>query len=76
VAGWTERRSPPKAGWTASTYSTSDPDLSADDVALGYKNLLEAERGSATSSRPSSCDRLVVDAKTGRPSAPDVRYPE
>jgi hypothetical protein len=25
--------------------STSDPDLSADDVALGYKNLLEAERG-------------------------------
>jgi transposase len=25
--------------------STSDPDLSAVDVALGYKNLLEAERG-------------------------------
>ncbi len=25
--------------------STSDPDLSAQDVALGYKNLLEAERG-------------------------------
>jgi len=25
--------------------STSDPDLSAGDVALGYKNLLEAERG-------------------------------
>ena len=25
--------------------STSDPDLSAKDVALGYKNLLEAERG-------------------------------
>ncbi len=25
--------------------STSDPDLSAEDVALGYKNLLEAERG-------------------------------
>jgi transposase len=25
--------------------STSDPDLSAADVALGYKNLLEAERG-------------------------------
>ena len=24
--------------------STSDPDLSAEDVALGYKNLLEAER--------------------------------
>jgi hypothetical protein len=24
---------------------TSDPDLSAEDVALGYKNLLEAERG-------------------------------
>jgi transposase len=25
--------------------STSDPDLSGEDVALGYKNLLEAERG-------------------------------
>jgi hypothetical protein len=25
--------------------STSDPDLSAEDVALGYKSLLEAERG-------------------------------
>src|SRR6266498_1936512 len=25
--------------------ATSDPDLSAEDVALGYKNLLEAERG-------------------------------
>jgi hypothetical protein len=25
--------------------STSDPDLTAQDVALGYKNLLEAERG-------------------------------
>jgi transposase len=25
--------------------ATSDPDLSAGDVALGYKNLLEAERG-------------------------------
>src|SRR5919204_50745 len=25
--------------------STSDPDVSAEDVALGYKNLLEAERG-------------------------------
>jgi transposase len=25
--------------------STSDPNLSAEDVALGYKNLLEAERG-------------------------------
>jgi hypothetical protein len=25
--------------------STSDPDLAAEDVALGYKNLLEAERG-------------------------------
>ena len=25
--------------------STSDPDLSAEDVALGYKNLLEATRG-------------------------------
>jgi hypothetical protein len=25
--------------------STSDPDLSAADIALGYKNLLEAERG-------------------------------
>jgi transposase len=25
--------------------STSDPDLSAEDVALGYKNLLDAERG-------------------------------
>ena len=24
--------------------STSDPDISAEDVALGYKNLLEAER--------------------------------
>ena len=24
---------------------TSDPDLPAEDVALGYKNLLEAERG-------------------------------
>jgi hypothetical protein len=25
--------------------TTSDPDLTAEDVALGYKNLLEAERG-------------------------------
>lgn len=25
--------------------STSDPNLSAEDIALGYKNLLEAERG-------------------------------
>jgi Transposase DDE domain len=25
--------------------ATSDPDLSAEDIALGYKNLLEAERG-------------------------------
>ena len=24
--------------------ATSDPDLSAEDIALGYKNLLEAER--------------------------------
>jgi transposase len=28
--------------------STSDPDLSAEDVALGYKNLLEAERAFRT----------------------------
>jgi hypothetical protein len=28
--------------------STSDPDLSAEDVALGYKNLLEAERSFRT----------------------------
>jgi hypothetical protein len=28
----------------AQASSTSDPDLSAGDVALGYKNLLEAER--------------------------------
>src|SRR3954469_6150375 len=26
-------------------YLTSDPDLTAEDVALGYQNLLEAERG-------------------------------
>lgn len=25
--------------------STSDPDLPGEDVAFGYKNLLEAERG-------------------------------
>jgi len=25
--------------------STSDPDLTPEDIALGYKNLLEAERG-------------------------------
>ncbi len=25
--------------------STSDPDLTAEDVAVGYKNLLQAERG-------------------------------
>jgi transposase len=25
--------------------TTSDPDMSAEDIALGYKNLLEAERG-------------------------------
>ena len=28
--------------------ATSDPDLSAEDVALGYKNLLEAERSFRT----------------------------
>jgi hypothetical protein len=28
--------------------ATSDPDLSAEDVALGYKNLLEAERAFRT----------------------------
>jgi hypothetical protein len=46
-------RSPPSRGIRASTpsgalqylLSTSDPDLSTEDVALGYKNLLEAERG-------------------------------
>jgi len=45
-AGWslTGRRSPPRRGWTASSCSTSDPDLSAEDVALGNKDLLEAER--------------------------------
>ena len=32
--------------------STSDPDLPAEDVALGYKNLLEAERGVFNDSDP------------------------
>ena len=32
----------PRAGSTG--HARSDPDLSAEDVALGYKNLLEAER--------------------------------
>jgi hypothetical protein len=39
--------------------STSDPDLSAEDIALGYKNLLEAaaSAASAISSPPSNCGR-------------------
>jgi hypothetical protein len=52
-AGWssTPPSPAPKRGWTANTCwspptpITSDPDLPAEDVALGYKNLLEAERG-------------------------------
>ena len=46
--GWssTGPRSPPKQRLDGKyLLSTSDPDLSAEDVALGYKNLLEAERG-------------------------------
>lgn len=31
--------------------ATSDPHISAEDAALGYKDLLETERGSATSSQ-------------------------
>lgn len=42
----TAPRSSKKSGWTASTLlATSDPDITAEDTALGYKNLLEAERG-------------------------------
>jgi hypothetical protein len=32
--------------------STSDADLSAEDVALGYKNLLEGSVASVTSTAP------------------------
>jgi hypothetical protein len=39
--------------------ATSDPYISAEDTALGYKNLLEAERESATSNRR-TCGTLVV----------------
>ena len=42
--------------------STSDPHLSAEDVALGYKNLLEAERGFRTCIPPSSCARCSTDS--------------
>jgi hypothetical protein len=38
--------SPPRPGWTGKyLIATSDPHISAEDAALGYKNLLEAERG-------------------------------
>ena len=33
------------ASLTTRPYTSSDPDLSAEDIALGYLNLLEAERG-------------------------------
>src|SRR3982074_3321026 len=45
VSPWTGRRSPARPGWTGSTLlSTSDPDLSAEDVALG-KVAIETSQG-------------------------------
>jgi hypothetical protein len=49
--------------------STSDPDLPAEDVALGYKNLLKAERGfrdmkSTLQLRRSSTDLSTASAPT------------
>ena len=47
--------------------STSDPDLSAEDVALGYKNLLgtcsKPNAGSGTASPPWSCDAVEHRAR-------------
>lgn len=40
--------------------STSDPDLSAEDVALGYKNLLEAERGFRDMKPHWTCARSIT----------------
>jgi hypothetical protein len=37
--------------------STSDPTMTAEDVALGYKNLLEAERGFRVLNPRWSCGR-------------------
>jgi hypothetical protein len=40
--------------------STSDPDLSAEDVALGYKNLLEAASTSKLAVKPGGSVRRLV----------------
>ena len=43
---WTRRRSPPMRNWTEKyLLRTNDPRLSGEDVARGYKQLLEVERG-------------------------------
>ena len=62
--------------------STSDPDLSAEAVALGYKNLLEAERGfrdmrSTLDLRPGALhecepERSPCKAQVGRAHSPDA----
>ena len=45
--GWSSTAQGRRRGTLDGKYllTTSDPDLSAEDIALGYKNLLEAERG-------------------------------
>ena len=47
---------------------TSDPHLSAEDIALGYKQLLEVERGWRDMKQSSTCARSTTASKTA--SAP------
>ena len=45
----------------------SDPDLSAEDIALGYKQLLEVEGG-----KPDCCHKRVRSSSSGFPSVSDL----
>jgi len=45
----------------------SDPDLPAEDIALGYKQLLEVERV-----KPDCCRKRVRSLSSGFPSVPDL----
>jgi hypothetical protein len=46
---------------------TSDPTMTAEDIALGYKQLLEVERG-----EPDCCHRRVRLSSSGLPSVSEL----
>jgi transposase len=64
-SGWTPPLSRPRPNWTGKyLLRTSDPHLSTQDVALGYKRLLEVERGWArheTDPRPAPVYHRLED---------------